>query len=94
VSAEDQVDQISDDLRDLIAHPGWALVLRHIEQEWGAARILDRQHKEADPMKWPQYHAISAALDELVSWPSREISDLSAAATCAAVKPPLIPRRA
>jgi hypothetical protein len=87
-------DQLRDHLRDLVSHPGFALLKAHVIDEWGADRVLARQLSEPDVTKWPRFHEIRLALDELLSWPEREVARRQAEQQRANAAVPLVPRRA
>lgn len=88
-------DHAVEHLRDLLAHPGYKMLLNHAASEWGPKRTLDRCRLERAELM-PQVIAVSDAIMHMLAWPVDEIERLEREKQKAKQKDrePLIRRRA
>ena len=80
----------AEDLEDLLRHPGWALLMRYVEQEWSTKfeqHVLSAVNDRDDAMalsKLRQITVAKQAVQTLMQWPSERLRHVQATTTARA----------
>ena len=88
-------------LQDLVAHPGWAYFVAHVEREWGAGgrrfertleQIADMRDEDVTVLRQMQQIAVTRReILRLLTWPAEETARLREPEPETSARRPLAP---